>query len=327
MSIVKKLGHFLVTTPTVISIILGLTLAVWHNIGSGIPSSVQIVFSLLFIGLTGIPHGAIDHLVEQETAKRMDKSFEMPVFILKYLLIMLGYGIVWLWQPSISLLLFIIISAWHFGETDIENAPSDAPWNFTRLFFGSFVIGYLLLTHSGEVTPILGRISQYNPTLMNTWHNLVEFQNAAFLFSFLIFSIVFSIAQSNKSIFIDKIRILRLFIILITAYFLPLMVAFALYFGGWHALCSFNTIKNYIFNSEVNKLKSTPALALSVWSKTLLFSVIAVVFLGFATWYWFNYRQESDPLPPLFIFLSLITLPHLTVMHGMNKYVEIVKLN
>jgi Brp/Blh family beta-carotene 15,15'-monooxygenase len=114
-------------------------------------------------------------------------------------------------------------------------------------------------------------------------------------------------------------RFLRLFLIVVLTYCLPLLPAFALYFGGWHALCSFGTIHEYVShindNSDANKNNSI----LKTWSKTLIFTLLAVSFLVFAIWYWLRFYQTWDALPLLFIFLSLITLPHLNVMNRMSK--------
>ncbi|TAE41756.1 MAG: hypothetical protein EAZ70_00480 [Runella slithyformis] len=318
MHIAKNWIFALLTTPTLVSVWVGLVLVAWHTAGGGLPLAAQIAFTLLFVGLTGIPHGAIDHLVAQETAKRTKKNFTIVVFIVKYLLIMLVYAGAWWWLPSTSLLFFLLISAWHFGETDIENAPPTFLWNFVRLFSGSLVLGYLILTHFTETTPVLARISQYNSDLLAAWAVLVANKTVVLLGAGVALMGAYGAAYAQQPIVVDKMRLLRLLLILVATYFLPLMVAFALYFGGWHALCAFNTIKNYIVEPNAKTL-NTIKLAFSVWAKTLLFTSIAVAFLGFSTWYWFNYLNNNDPLPPLFIFLSLITLPHLTVMHDMNK--------
>jgi beta-carotene 15,15'-dioxygenase len=155
---------------------------------------------------------------------------------------------------------------------------------------------------------------------MYIWYCLNAFK-IPLLISILFFVfILFYFAHIKASITINKIRYGRLFLILILTYFLPLLPAFALYFGGWHALCSFNSIHHYISENNVDKEYLSPFLILKTWTKTLLFSFLAIIFLSFATWYWLHFLQTWDPLPMLFIFLSLITLPHLNVMHKMNNF-------
>ena len=320
MEMVKNWTNKILETPTLISVFAGFSLVIWQWAAGSIPPSVQITFFALFIFLTGIPHGAIDHLVEKETAERQQKTFNLPFFLLKYVLTMLFYGFMWYLLPSVSLLFFLLISAWHFGETDIEKAPSTPLWNITRFIFGSFTLLWILLFHAQETTPILERISQNSPFVMPIWSKSVEFTMPILVISLLLFMATFYLAFKKDKINIDKNRFLRLGFILILTYFLPLLPAFALYFGGWHALCSFKTIHDYLLKNAKNNDDSPPIYsALKVWTKTLFFTLLAFVSLAFGVWYWLHFLQTWDPLPLLFIFLSLITLPHLNVMHGMNK--------
>jgi beta-carotene 15,15'-dioxygenase len=306
----------LIETPTLISILLGSFLLLLQIIKGEIPINLQFAFFAFFIFLTGIPHGAIDHLVEQKTAEKNQQSFNLALFLAKYVLTMAFYGLMWFVLPSLSLLFFLLISAWHFGETDIENAPKTPLWNATRFVFGCFVLLFILLFHSAETTPILARISQNNSTVLLIWNQLINSKLIILITTFISVLMLFYLANKDDLITINKSRYFRLFLILLLTYFLPLLPAFALYFGGWHALCSFNSIHDYLTNNSENK--STFSI-LKTWSKTLLFSLLAFASLAFATWYWFHHLQNFDPLPLLFIFLSLITLPHLNVMHKMNK--------
>lgn len=138
------------------------------------------------------------------------------------------------------------------------------------------------------------------------------------------FIIAFITAYSEHPLHFDNFRLFRLLILLVIIRYLPLLPAFALYFCGWHSLCAFKTIQDYLTDTQTNMGKNYGVLksAFSIWSKTLLFTFMAFSSLGFATWYWLHYLNTWDPLPLLFIFLSLVTLPHLNVMHGMNQAFE-----
>ena len=129
----------------------------------------------------------------------------------------------------------------------------------------------------------------------------------------LVLSTIFIVAQSEYFIKFDKIRILRLILILILTIYLPLLPAFALYFGGWHALCAFDTIHGYL-------QKDYPFLTFkSVYLKALPFTIMAIIFLSAFLYYCKNYTQAYNPFPILFIFISLITLPHLVIANQMNN--------
>ncbi len=322
MLLIKKWTYLFSKMPTVFSLFAGSVLVVWQGLSGSIPPSVQMAFFIVFLFVAGIPHGAVDHLVEAETAKRQQKIFRFPRFILKYVGIMLFYTVAWYFLPSLSLLFFLVISAWHFGETDIEKAPSTALWHLARFTFGSFVILLILLNHVDDTTPILNRISQKSDSVMSIWAILSIYKTVIWVNSFVISASFALFAYIQQPVYIDKRRYSILFLLLILTCFLPLLPAFALYFGGWHALSSFKMTHEYLvhkgdFFSPTQKWQSV----FTVWKKTLFFTMLAFLSFVCATYYWLHFLKTWDPLPLLFIFLSLITLPHFNVMRAMNKYV------
>ena len=93
------------------------------------------------------------------------------------------------------------------------------------------------------------------------------------------------------------------------------LYAFALYFGGWHAICSFEQIFKYL-NLKGGITGRNP---FSMWTKSLPMSVLAGIFFVAAFLIWNKTNITWDPLPLGFIFLSVITLPHLDVMDQMIR--------
>ncbi len=300
-------------TPAYLTIGLGAVLVVWQAVAGPLPERVQwLVFAGLLI-VAGIPHGALDHLIDQETAARLGKSFSLAQFLVRYLLTMAVYGAAWFVAPALSLLLFLLGSAWHFGETDIERVPLTPAWSVTRCVAGGFVLAFILLTHATEVTPILDRITHADPATMSVWKRAVRYGSAVWLYWGLLTGYLFVRASRARPVAVDWHRLARLAAVLALGYWLPLLPAFGLYFGGWHALSSFQTIHGYL------KSRSAPLTAGQVWLKSVPFTALALVSLAGFAWWWQQYARHWDPLPLIFIFLSLITLPHLNVMHGMNR--------
>jgi len=97
-------------------------------------------------------------------------------------------------------------------------------------------------------------------------------------------------------------------LVLALAYFLPLLPAFALYFGGWHALNTFGHISGFLDNERT---------VWQLWKSALPFTLLSIVFLGMIVLVWSGLFSTIDPLPILFIFIAVITLPHLLVMQKM----------
>ena len=307
----------LLKTPTWLTIILGILLLFWQSYQGELSQEIQVTFFVTLILLTGIPHGALDHLIQKATDNHQNRVYNLKGFMFKYLLIMGLYGLCWYFFSGISFIIFLVISAWHFGETDLENVPQNAQiWSFTRLLYGFYVLAFILLTHVQEVSPIVERMINPQSKTMEIWQFVQRNVKQILYLLGLTLSTIFIVAQSEYFIKFDKIRLLRLAFILLLSVYLPLLPAFALYFGGWHALCAFDTIHGYL-------QKDHPSLTFkSVYLKALPFTIIAIIFLSIFLWYCQHYTQSYNPFPILFIFISLITLPHLVIAHQMNNDTE-----
>ena len=306
--------RYIFKTPTWITVILGILLLMWQSYQGILSQNIQVIFFVTLILLTGIPHGSLDHLIQEANDKRQNRVYSFAKFMVKYLLLMAVYGLAWYWFSGISLMIFLLISAWHFGETDLENVPlKPRIWSFTRLLYGFYVLAFILLTHTEEVNPIVKQMILGQNNALIFWKFIqANVKQILYLFG-LVLSTIFIVAQSEHFIKFDKIRILRLILILILTIYLPLLPAFALYFGGWHALCAFDTIHGYL-------QKDYPLLTFkSVYLKALPLTIMAIFFFGILLWYCKNYTQSYNPFPILFIFISLITLPHLVIANQMNN--------
>jgi len=82
-------------------------------------------YGLLLIGFVtvGIPHGAIDHLIESGNWELKGIAKFSVNYISKALLMMF----LWILSPQVALLFFLLFSSWHFGQTDGKN------WRFSNL--------------------------------------------------------------------------------------------------------------------------------------------------------------------------------------------------
>ncbi len=304
-------------TPTWLTVALGVCLLCWQYFQDSIPYNTQLIFFVSLILLTGIPHGALDHLIQKTTDKHFNRQYDFVGFLVKYLSLMAFYAMAWYWFAGFSLVFFLIISAWHFGETDLEKAPKNALiWSFTRLLYGFYVLSFILLTHSDEASPVIEQMINKQAKALTYWHFIHQNVKQILYLLGLSLSTILIVAQSQHFIAFDKARLLRLCLVLLISVWLPLLPAFALYFGGWHSLCAFDNIHTYL-------QKDYPSLSFKqVYLKALPLTAIAIVFLGTFFWYQHHFMQQYDPFAILFIFISLITLPHLTIAHQMNSSVE-----
>ena len=90
---------------------------------------LAIPITIVLITFLGIPHGAIDHIIYYQICRQNPSSRvhtqDLPGrseigwrlgFYWNYLLIMAVWAISWLFFPSCTLFVFLVISAYHFGE-------------------------------------------------------------------------------------------------------------------------------------------------------------------------------------------------------------------
>lgn len=313
--IVARLRYQVMHTPTLLTISVGILLVIYQLVSGEIPLLVQIVFCGGLLLVAGIPHGALDHLVEQERATRQGRPFSLLRFLINYLFTMGIYGAGWILAPVPCLLVFLLISAWHFGETDLDNAPVTAYWSLARLSSGGFVLAFILLTHATETTPILSRIVQQDKLTLLIWQGAVEQLGAVLRGWATLQAVLLMLAYAHSPASIDIWRMTRLSLIVALAFYLPLLPAFMLYFGGWHALSSFHAIREYLPAKTKNPLEAS----WQVWQKSLPLTGAAFGFLGFLALCWYFMIPATDPLPVMFILLSLITLPHIGVMHAIKS--------
>ncbi len=301
-------------TPTYLSIALGMVLVGWQ---AGVGTISGLVQWIVFVGLlvvVGIPHGALDHLIARETASRAGKSFSLSWFVFRYLLIMALYGMAWFVFPVLSLVLFLFMSIWHFGETDIECVPSTLPWTITRFVAGGFVLTFILLTHSTEVTPVLEHMTHNNLLIISIWQGTIRHSWLVLWGWSLLTGCLFRIAFQRSPVVVDWLRLARLAVILALGFWLPLLLAFGLYFSGWHALNSFQMTYGYLQHS-----RQTMVTAGQIWMNSLPLTAIALASSSAFAWWWQYTTPVGDPVRFVFVFLSLVTLPHLCVLHIMNN--------
>lgn len=244
-------------------------------------------FLLLIIG---IPHGAGDHLVAQKIAKRENLTFHLKPFIVYYLGIMVAYAALWFITPVVGFVIFIAISVFHFGDLeDVHPVDSSNTWlNLVKtICLGSGILSLILVSHWSEVLEITTAMQ------VNLPKNLPPF---SLLFSLLLLSLGFQ--KKNFHPFLNT------FFALVIGFFLPLIPAFICYFSCCHAITSFVGMRNHL------EMKTW-----ELYKKLIPFSIGALL-LGII---YMNLISKHLEIYPIFIFLSLLTLPHFLLMHKLIK--------
>lgn len=295
---------------TWINALIALAMVIQHHFGGGISSKFQMAYFILMIGATGIPHGAMDHIIAKHGPGADSKGFSIQSFLGKYILAILLYAITWVYFPSISLIIFLLISAWHFGETDLSGLGASVAEMACRFCWGMMLLMLILFTHMEDTTQMILRITanSRNATDVLAW--IGNHKNAILATGIILtLSALPWIYKRMKHPFTIS-YLSNLFIIMVLCTLLPLLPAFALYFGGWHAIRSFEITYKFLHQSQ-DESATGP---LTLWKNALPMSFLAAVGFVFIAFIWQGIGLQLDPVPAGFIFLSVITLPHLDVM-------------
>lgn len=271
----------------------------------------QLIFAAAIL-LTGIPHGAMDHLIffKNNINSPLSSLKRIQSFVFKYIPPMIIYGFIWWIFPWFALFIFLLLSAYHFAETDL--LPLELPKNKTTILlqfiYGTIIISNLLVPHPNEVLEILAALpksEQYLPAI-KVFFNLNTHLPFYLILSWIVFLIIK--LTTNKLIHTQqKILLIAQAILLpIVLNQLPLFLGFALYFGLWHSVISLQSIYFHLYEDEKSIKKFI--------SSAIPFTLLACVGIGFLIFFGNYTGSLNQTSMALFIGIAVLTLPHLSVM-------------
>ncbi len=259
-------------------------------------ADVQAIFCGILLCTVGIPHGSNDHLY------RPDKSnFGMLKFLGVYLGTMFLYLGLWWIAPLLALILFFVISFHHFGQSNFEN---DSINYLPSWLWGIWVLVFPVLLHWNEASGIFQQMLSSNSLF--TPSSFVD-QSAIADFNWPLWVMISLAMLYLLSLIIYERRNIIHYsgqFILITIWYLvtPLLSGFIIFFCLWHALQSMRHQAMYFKQSAGGTL-------MEFLKAMLPFSLLALI--SFAVYVYFRGFQIAEA----FILLSMITLPHVLVMH------------
>lgn len=264
----------------------------------------QISFLVFILILFGIPHGALDLYIDQ----KVNEGENNKRFLFKYLVNIILYALLWYFAPVIALIIFILITAYHFGEIDWLGKSETILHKFVYSVLGLAWILFLLSSNIEFAIEVFLNMSKSNtnPAIYFKLAKIVYPISAALLFivNFILFFFKAYFFGARKNYYFSLFQLAFLSVLNI---FLPLWICFSFYFGIWHSLLSFDKIR---INFEIpNSFHGWKHLLL----KAVPFSIMAwfgIVYIIFAS---YNSKDTSGIFTLLFISLAVLALPHLQV--------------
>lgn len=266
------------------------------------------LFALVML-VTGVPHGATDHLIYSELQKVKGHRMNWRAFFGFYLLTIAAYSLVWFLLPGTSLLIFLIISAYHFGQSQvlyIRWDNSSLKKRLLNLSWGTFILSTLLITHLPEVLTILSSIISI-PAFLNQLSslNLLGIVAIPAVATLVLWGMALREEGMTTTELVREFLVIGMLLLVFNV--AGLWMGFALYFGVWHAGSS--------MAAEIRQFQQDRKYSWKAFFRDALpFSLISLVgigILGIIGWW------VGDLIPLVLLFfiaISVLTLPHTIYM-------------
>ena len=188
----------------------------------------QVVIALIALAV-GIPHGALDHLI---TLPRSSTK-KMTLFIAIYVAVAILAVVALLTWNVVGFIFVVIMSAVHFGIGDAAfiseiDRRSVEPKKFAKYLYAS-AAGTLPVVIPLVNEKSTSALEKVNPVLIN-WHHGLNYDLQLWIMILTAVALLRLVQKRRES---DALDLILLYLLATTA---PPLVAFAVYFGCWHAM-------------------------------------------------------------------------------------------
>ncbi|MEM6979972.1 MAG: Brp/Blh family beta-carotene 15,15'-dioxygenase [Planctomycetota bacterium] len=112
----------------------------------------------LAIGVLGVPHGGLDHWAGKRLLQPRIKRYWSLAFFPVYLAVGLGVAAGWALFPVVTVIVFFLMSAWHFGREESDRSSTSAPSHLMDLASGGLIIWTPMLFRSAETQQLLTHV-------------------------------------------------------------------------------------------------------------------------------------------------------------------------
>ena len=264
---------------------------------SFLSNELELILGFVLILSFGMLHGAND-LVLFDKLSKTKRNLSYFKLLSIYILIVATVLILFYLVPIIAILIFILFSAFHFGEQHWDHEQIDTSLIIKSSFYlmyGMVIISMLLVLNIEEVAEIVGSIINRILPI-----NVLYYFFYISIFGFILVT-TFLIVKAKS--FQKRIGQELLYLLVIGVIFKvsSLIWGFAIYFIFWHSLPSLHDQVKFLYSEfNIRTMFDYFKKAFPYW----IISVTAVLSIYFI----FKDRVIFNGL--FFSFLAAVTLPH-----------------
>jgi len=277
------------------------------SFASGMMATCEPFLVLGMMLLLGLPHGATDHGLFLALRKGKPSGKKIS-FYLAYIGIIAAYGLVWYLLPLLAFGIFMLLSVYHFGQSNWVNVKykNGIISRSHYLLWGTGILLTPILLHSEEAIAIVATMTDTVISAPTHDSVLVFIGSMALLNFFMMVGARISGSLDNRRFLIELLAYA-----LLTAMFFTnsLLLGFTVYFVFWHSLTSARDQLRFF------ERRLSPGL------RRQLYGEIGMTVLGafcFCLVVWFGPGPEAALQPSIiggvFIAISLLTMPHMLLV-------------
>ena len=264
----------------------------------------EIALGFILIFTFGILHGSNDILLIGSIS---NSTVKQPfVKVLSIYLLTVGLAVVtFYFLPTLALSLFVLFSAFHFGEQHWEHQKLNLSESFSKFFYlvyGFLVLTLLFILNPEETIEVVNAITGKTLTFD---HLLYTFLVTLSLFVIAVISILINQKQHLNLILKELFLLLVLVIIFKVS---TLIWAFTIYFIFWHSIPSLFEQVQFIYGKfDKPSFFKYCKNAFPYWMISLI--GIAIVY--------FVFKDNTIFYALFFSFIAAVTFPHALVITKM----------
>lgn len=260
--------------------------------------SIQDFLAYGLILTFGILHGANDIFLARKLGPNKDSFTKI---LIPYIIVIGIVSLVFIVSKTLALVLFIIISAYHFGEQHFNSSIKERGYLKRVLFlsYGFLILFMIFYFKLDKVELIIYEIT--NVYLYR------EFYLIGLVSSSLVFFLLFFIMLKRRLLVVDVFRELMMFLAFLVVFNIAsLSWAFAIYFILWHSIPSLNDQMLFLYGDSSSRS------FLKYLKTSWLYWGVSI--LGLVLLYFLLKDRVEYFVTILLYVLAAVTFPHVIVM-------------
>ena len=262
------------------------------------------IFALCCVIFIGLPHGAFDgaiYALLPGNVPPKGRSKSLLRFLILYTALAAAIVLLWLILPQLSLIAFLVISAFHFGKGDTEGYHGIARL-IALIAHGGLVTIWLPLAHYETAFSYFAALTFTTSDSLGLLSGVIYVSGILWMISVLAYGYMALINAYYRA------RFFEVLLLIFAMAFLPLLAAFALYF------CAFHSRRHFASLYQATKTVASH----HILKLGILLCLASWAFGGLALFMLNQYQSFAlSVIQIIFIGLAALTVPHMILVDGL----------